>query len=447
MNYFLWLILISILILNSYLATSESFKSKRKSKPKTTKKKKVTKAVKKTTTKAAGNVLDNSVTSLPLFSTSQFGYYPKVCDSIQTYMPNLDEFNYVKCIGLMNDEYKDQFDSKKIPFYHIHKTFTSIQDIIKTAHLELEKIYNKHKKTGPCYILVSKTSNSKIDTFILFPSIAKNLSLIKIRFNLAKCYRWIYLNIYHPYNNSNRKDCGLFTKSSDNTKIYPSSKTYKSLEKNHIFEKPNRSGYLFNIPFSHCSNSPVTVKYDANYKEGYYYYGCQGRYVYYYKNCGCSTGCNEKPNLDYEKERTTPAQKKHFVVYTPNVNHPLFKSYDSEIGKANRSYFIEGQRITKKEHTFIVSENSRFIAGLNNIGFYIKDTLLNSYTYIKKYKLSDDAEVIFSGDTMSLLNLGVVRWNKNLVPQSVDSTSPYVVQLTDNGNFSIWDIKGNQLFI
>lgn len=416
MTYFLWLILISIIIINSYFAIQrkESFIG------------------------YYNNVYGRY---------GGYYYYPPLCNSIQTYNLDLDELKYVKCIGLMNEEYKEQFSANNIPFYHIHKSFSTIQEIITITRSELQKIYNMHKKTGPCFILISKTSASQMDTFILFPSVAKNLSWIIIPFNLAKCHRWIHLNIYHPYNNSNRANCGLLTKTSDRTKVYSNSPTYKSLQQNHVFNSKNTSGYLFNIPFSHCNGAPVNVTYDPNYKEGYYYYGCQGRYIYYYKNCGCSSGCNEKPNLDYNNERTSPAQSRHFAVYTPNTNHSLFNSYGNIVGTANRSYLIEGQRVTKQSYTFIVSENGRFQLGLDNNGFYLLNKQNNSKTYIKRYNLSNDSELTFVGDTLSLSNDGVIIWNKVLVPQTADSTPPYVFQLTNTGNFSVWDINGNQLFI
>jgi hypothetical protein len=416
MKYFLWLILISILIVNSYLA----FKTKE-------------------TFKGYYRYYDNYY--------NYYYYSPPLCDSIQTYRLNLDEFKYIKCIGLMNNEYKEQFNSKNIPFYHIHKSFKTIQEIVTTTHLELQKIYGMHQKTGPCFILISKIDDSRIDTFILFPNISKDLSLINIPFNLAKCHRWIYLNIYHPYNNSNYSNCGLLTKPEDRTKVYPNSKNYNTLQSKHIFDKANSSGYLFNIPFSQCNGSPVEVKYDANYKEGYYYYGCQGRYIYNYKNCGCSSGCSANPNLDYNNERKSPAQNKHFMVYTPNTNHTLFNRYGSQVETVNRSYLIEGQRVTKQPYTFIVSENNRFIVGLDNNGFYLRDTQANNTKYIKNINLSNDSELVFSGDTLSLSNSGVVVWNKVLVPQGIDSRSPYVFQLTNTGNFSVWDINGNRLFI
>ena len=419
MNYFLWLILISIIIVNSYLATNHT-----------------------ETFSGYYSYYDS------YGGRGYYGYYsPPLCDSIQTYTFDLDAFKYVKCVGIMTDEYKEQFDSKNIPFYHIHRTFGTIQEIITATHLELQKIYGMHQKIGPCFILTSKINNSQIDTFILFPNIAKDLSLIKIPFNFAKSHRWINLNIYHPYNNSNYTRCGLLTKTADRTKVYPNSANYKSLQNNHKFDKQNTSGYLFNIPFSHCNGEPVKVTYDANYKEGYYYYGCQGRYIYTYKNCGCSSGCNANPNLDYDKDRKSPAQTKHFVVYIPNTNYELFNRYGSEISTVNRSYLIEGQRVTKQLYTHIVSENNVYIMGLNNSGFYVKNTQTNNTVYIKQSNLSNDSELTFSGDTLSLSDRGVVIWNKTLVPQAVESTSPYVFQLTNTGNFSVWDINGKQLFI
>ena len=84
--------------------------------------------------------------------------------------------------------------------------------------------------------------------------------------------------------------------------------------------------------------------------------------------------------------------------------------------------------------------------GLNNSGFYVKNTQTNNTVYIKQSNLSNDSELTFSGDTLSLSDRGVVIWNKTLVPQAVESTSPYVFQLPNLGNFFVWVFIGKRFF-
>jgi len=412
MNYFLYIILISILLINSIII---------------------------------------------LYRKEDFIISVPKCTPVQVITKDLDELRYVKCIGLLNVEYKKQLNKQIIPCYNIHKSFDSLNSIVNTVANEMLKIYNINQKTGSCIILISKIGKNKLDTIILFPDIEKNLKLFTNKIDIANSHRWVFLLTNHPSSTSALSSCGLLTHVFDKTLVTPLAPAYNSLLSQHTFDNNNNIGDIYNVPFSHCDGEKVLTTYDPKYFEsnlGFNYnsyqspYKCMGRYSFYYKNCGCSSKCDILPKLGYSnKNPDAPKQTHHFVMYIPDRDNSLFSRFGKASYIINLSYLIDGQNITKESHTFLISENLKYKLGLDENGFYLYNDFGKQTTYIFKSKMSGECKVYFESSTLYLSRNNVIIWNKKIIPDNVNSTPPYVFQLTDDGKFSAWDIKGLQFFI
>ena len=343
-------------------------------------------------------------------------------------LPSYSQLTYVKCIGINenpNDEERNEYKSRmmNIPFYHIHRTFSDMDTLstfVQNELIQLEGI-KKRFPIGPCYVLIGRNS-SGLDTWILFPNFLKVSSAGAVRqsvpnlYTLTMYHQWIHMLINHPFYAA-PNECGIPT-------------------------TPIRSDYVskYPTPQSHCPNVPITSKaglYTGN-TDSYNGVSCNYYTDYFFQPCGCANmnGCSY-PNLEIP---SSLINNYIYALYVPNTNHSMFASFS--ITGLNRSCFINGQEVTTRDYTWIISENGDARLELRDNGMYIykNNTILWHFPTEIDPRVS---QILLEGTTLKLMNAGKTVWQKNFLKGDVSGTSPYLLQLTNEGTFQIVDSKGN----
>lgn len=354
-----------------------------------------------------------------------------------------DKLNYVKCIGInenTKDDEQNEYKSRmmNIPFYHIHQTFSDMDTLSMFVQNELTQLETIRKRfpIGPCYLLVGRNATG-LDTWILFPNFVKarnddtlggKPSSVPNLYTLTLYHQWTHLLINHPFYDA-PNECGIPT-------------------------TPIRSNYVstYPTPQSHCPNIPVTMKkglYSGK-NDTYGNITCNYYTDYFFQPCGCANinGCSYVnleliKGMDFSKiEKNIHVLKNNYIyaLYIPNTKHSLFSNYS--ITGLNRSCLINGQEITTRDYTWILSENGNARLELHNDGIYI---YANGSVVWSFYKLLDPrvSQMIFEGTILKLMVGGITQWQKNFLTGDSKGTSPYVLQLTNEGKFQIIDAKGN----
>lgn len=351
-------------------------------------------------------------------------------------LPSYTNLTYVKCIGINEnprDDEQNEYKSRmmNIPFYHIHRTFSNMDEISTFVQTELTQLETIKKRfpVGPCYVLIGRNGLG-LDTWILFPNFIKgtNKQSVPNLYTLTMYHQWTHMFINHPFYAA-PNECGIPT-------------------------TPVRSDYLskYPTPLSHCPNVAVTFK-SALYTgklDTYNGVSCNYYTDYFFQPCGCANvnGCSY-PNLELisgmdldkiQKNSHVLMNQYIYALYVPNRSTSLFSSYS--ITDLNRSSLINGQEVTTRDYSWIISENGDARLELRNNGMFIykNNTLIWSFPVNLDPRIS---QILLEGTTLKLMVAGRTVWQKNFLKGNVSGTSPYLLQLTNEGMFQIIDSKGN----
>ena len=347
-------------------------------------------------------------------------YYPCARPLLST-TTNLD-LTYLKCIGINenpSDDSRNEYKSRmsNIPFYHIRKTFPDLTSISTFLSNELKSLKFIAKKylIGPCYIFIGKR-NGGLDTWLLFPNFTRSKDPVPNLYTLALYHKWIHMMVAHPFYNA-PNECGIPT--------------------NPV------SGNTFPTPFSHCPGEKVISKTTNTYNSSYRTFGnvtCNYYTDYYFQPCGnANAGGFTYPNN--ELPQSVPNNNYIFAIYTPNLSSSLFSEFRSDITDINRSLMINGQELTLRNYTWLVSENKQARFELHEDGLY----LYNGSQIIWSFPVvigGRNALVILEGTLLRFVIDGRTQWQKQLMPKEVTGTSPYILQLSNEGQLTIVDSKG-----
>jgi|APGre2960657404_1045060.scaffolds.fasta_scaffold00014_46 hypothetical protein len=347
-----------------------------------------------------------------------FLYFP--CARPQLSSTTNSNLTYFKCIGLnenTSDETRNEYKSRmmNIPFYHIHRTFPDLNSISLFLSNELKqlKFISKKYPLGPCYIFIGKRNN-ELDTWLLFPNFVKSKESIPNLYTIALYHKWMYMMIAHPFYNA-PNECGI-----------PINVV---------------SGNSYPTPFSHCPGEPIISKQATN-NSSITQFGnvtCNYYTDYYFQPCGnAKSGGFSYPNQEIPGSLPN---NYIFAVYKPNLNSSLFSEFRSDITDINRSLMINGQELTISDYTWLISENKQASFKLRKDGLY----LYNGSQIIWSFPVvigARNALVRLEGTLLRFLIDGRTQWQKQLMPKEVTGTSPYILQLSNEGQLTIVDSKG-----
>jgi hypothetical protein len=392
-----------------------------------------------------------------------------------TYSENIPEFNYNRCIGLTETEYRKYLkpdinkNEKPLPFYVYNNKFRSIDIIIREMVNQINKLKQNNEYIGTCVLFVSKEDDGLINTFICFPDMNKDGIINKNKIDLAISHRNINSLLINPY--------------------FLSNYCYNNLEKSkNNVEKLNREGSNDSkLKESYCSldNKRVTnVCYNSRigivYSSLNYIYrmncGCSGERCRCNKSdsdCkkfapGCKTNyadydlCKEdKKWADYQEEagdndtEVVPRQSRHFAIYTPDNSEVFINYINPYVTFTNRSYMIIGQVVGYGDTTHLISENGLYKLKTDKEGLLISRGEYKKYIY--RGKLSEygnlqimDKSLVVSDRKKINSEIGgkniKVLWKRN-IDYTADKNLeiPFVLQLSNKGELVLWDMNNKKM--